>query len=59
MIAFLLGFVCGVSVLGSGVYMLCKDTPRACAFPSCTTNHWGLGKYCSHHELDQDDERYR
>jgi hypothetical protein len=55
----MVGFVCGgLFVLAAFVYYATKDTPRACVYQGCTTNHWNLGNYCSHHELDQDDERY-
>ena len=47
------------AILALVYFLMVRDTPRACAQPDCTTNHWNLGKYCTHHELDQDDERYR
>ena len=33
-------------------------TPRKCAFPGCTTNHWNLEKFCSHHILDEYEEEH-
>jgi hypothetical protein len=59
MIPFGFGFVCGgVCVLGWGVYLITKDTSLACSHDGCTRNHWNLGNYCFHHELDEYEEHH-
>ena len=50
------GFACGgLFVLAAGLYITAKG-PRACAFDGCTTTHWNLEKFCSHHLLYEDEE---
>ena len=47
----------GFFVLGLGIYFATR-TPRACAFEGCTTNHWNIEKFCSHHILDEYEEEH-
>lgn len=59
MIQFFAGFICGgCTMFGLFLWFFVKDTPRACAYPGCTTNHWNLEKYCSHHILDEYEEEH-
>jgi hypothetical protein len=56
---FAFGYACGgLSVIASAVWFLMRDTPRACAFEGCNTNHWNTEKFCSHHILDEYEEHH-
>ncbi|KKM17219.1 hypothetical protein LCGC14_1677980 [marine sediment metagenome] len=58
MILFLSGCVVGCVTGMFLLWHLNSALPRACAYESCTTNHWELGPFCSHHILDEYEEEH-
>lgn len=56
--AFLLGYVCGgLSIIALFVWLMAKDTPRACR-EGCGLNTWSESGVCSVCELDEYEEEH-
>ena len=58
MILFLSGCAVGCVMGMFLLWYLVQAMPRACDFPSCPTNHWNLGPFCSYHILDEYEEEH-